>query len=204
MGLIQLPDMKDYWSQDFVCQVPFFSLIFTRKRFYEILWLLHLGTLPQNDNSLRTRTQKVSNFLKYIDDRCREHFIPSQNISVDESVVGFKDKIFITYNPRKPTKWGICLYVLADSATVYSYIYTFIAYHGKITTESLIKPDLPFTSRIVLHLFSNLKESCPNITGYHIFTDHFYTSPTLATELSALKCHLTGTLLSSRKTFQTS
>jgi hypothetical protein len=47
MGLIQLPDMKDYWSQDFVCQVPFFSMTFTGKRFSEICWMLHLETLPQ-------------------------------------------------------------------------------------------------------------------------------------------------------------
>jgi hypothetical protein len=45
---------------------------------------------------------------------------------------------------KKPTKWGIRFYVLAGSAT--SYVCTFIPYHGKITTESLIKPDLPFTS----------------------------------------------------------
>jgi hypothetical protein len=52
MGLIQLPDMKDYWSEDFVCHVPFFSVTFTRKRFFEIFWMLHLETLPKNDNSL--------------------------------------------------------------------------------------------------------------------------------------------------------
>jgi hypothetical protein len=88
--------------------------------------------------------------------------------------------------------WGISIYVLGDSAT--SYIYTFVPYHDKITTESLIKPDLPFTSRIFLQLFNSLRESWSDITGYHIFTDRFYTIPILATELSALKCHLTGTL----------
>jgi hypothetical protein len=56
-----------------------------------------------------------------------------------------KEKIsFITYNPKKPTKWGICVYVLADSAI--SYVCIFIPYHGKITTESLIKPDFSIIS----------------------------------------------------------
>ena len=92
---------------------------------------------------------------------------------------------------------GFRRYVLAGSAS--SYICTFIPYHGKITTDSLIKPDLPFTSRIVLHLYNNLKELWPDIRGHHLFTDRFYTSPTLAKELAALGCHLTGTLLTNRK-----
>jgi hypothetical protein len=62
--------------------------------------MLHLETVPTDDHSLRTRTQELSNFLKYIDARFREHFIPGQNLSVDECVVGFKGKIsFFTYNP---------------------------------------------------------------------------------------------------------
>jgi len=80
--------------------------------------MLHLQTFSISDHSLRTRTQKVSNFLNYLDARFINHFIPGQNLSVDESVVGFKGKVtFITYNPKKPTKWGIRIYVLADSAT---------------------------------------------------------------------------------------
>jgi hypothetical protein len=85
-----------------LCRVPFFGEVFTRKRFLQIFWMLHLETVSTSDQSLRTRTQKVSNFLKYIDARLREHFSPGQNLSVDKSVVGFKGKIsFITYNPKK-------------------------------------------------------------------------------------------------------
>jgi len=50
-------------------------------------------------DSLRTRTQTVSNFLKYINAGYGVHFIPGQNLSVDKSVVGFKGKTsFFTYN----------------------------------------------------------------------------------------------------------
>ena len=98
---------------------------------------------------------------------------------------------------KKPTKWRIRVCVLANSAT--SYVCTFIPYHGKITTESLIKLDLPFISRIVLQLFHNIRQTWPDISGYHIFTDRFYTSPTLASELSKVRCHLTGTIMNNRK-----
>jgi len=33
MGVIHLPYVKDYWSQQFVCRAPFFGEVFTRKRF---------------------------------------------------------------------------------------------------------------------------------------------------------------------------
>jgi hypothetical protein len=42
MGVIHLLYMKDYWSQQFVCGVPFFDEVFTRKRFLQIFWMLHL------------------------------------------------------------------------------------------------------------------------------------------------------------------
>jgi len=58
MGVIHLPYVKGYWSQQFVCRVPFFGEVFTRKRFLQIFWLLHLETVSTSDHSLRTRTQK--------------------------------------------------------------------------------------------------------------------------------------------------
>jgi len=110
MGVIHLPYVKDYWSQQFECRVPSFGEVFTRKHFLKIFWMLHLETVSTSDHSLRTRAQKVSNFLKYIDARFREHFIPGQNLLVDESVVGFKGKIsFITYNPKNQIMGNLCL-----------------------------------------------------------------------------------------------
>ena len=82
---------------------------------------------------------------------------------------------------------------MTDSA----YIVAFVPYYGKYTTDGLVRPDLPFTSRIVLHL-CNMLSSKEYGLGYHIFTDRFYTSPTLCEELRNLS-HLTGTVMPSRK-----
>ena len=121
--------MKDYWSQQFVCSVPSFGEVFTRKRFLQIFWMLHLEAVSTSDHSLRNRTQKVSNFLKYIDARFREHFIPGQNLSVDESVVGVKGKIsFITYNPKNQLNGES---VSMFWQTLPPGVCTFIPYHGK-------------------------------------------------------------------------
>lgn len=44
-------------------------------------------------NDTRISIQRASNFLEYVNSRFSEHFIPGENICVDESVVKFKGKI---------------------------------------------------------------------------------------------------------------
>lgn len=197
MGLIPLKNMQDYWSKESNLHIPFFSNTFRRERFLQIFWMLHLSENVKNQTT-RTRTQKVNNFLKYIESKFQTYYVPTKNISIDESVVKFKGKIsFITYNKNKPTKWGIRIYVLADASN--GYVYSILPYYGSITTEILIRPELPVTSRIVLHLYTTLLNKLPNAEGYHIFCDRYYSSLTLASELLKLKCHFTGTINKNRK-----
>lgn len=111
--------------------------------------MLHLNENVSRNANVRTRIQKVSNFIDYIDGKFQQHFTPDREISIDESVVKFKGKIsFIMYNPKKPTKWGIRIYVLIDIRT--GYIYAMLPYYGSVSTECLICPGLPVSSRIVL------------------------------------------------------
>jgi len=63
--------------------------------------------------------------------------------------------------------------------------------------RTAIRPDLPFTSRFVLHLLQKLQEGCP-AEGRHLYTDRFYTGVDLAAEL-LMKTHTTGTIMSNRK-----
>lgn len=84
----------------------------------QIFRMLHLNKPAQGNATIRTRIPKVSNYLEYLDSKFRQYFIPYKAVAVDESVVKFKGRIaFITYNPNKPTKWGIRIYALADSRT---------------------------------------------------------------------------------------
>jgi hypothetical protein len=56
MGIIGLPNMKDYWSQEWSYHVPFFNDIFSRDRFMQIFWMLHVSPTPPATGQL-TRTQ---------------------------------------------------------------------------------------------------------------------------------------------------
>ncbi|KAL2731764.1 piggyBac transposable element-derived protein 4-like [Vespula squamosa] len=88
-------------------------------------------------------------------------------ICVDESTVKFKGRIsFITYNPKKSTKWGIRIYTLADSNT--DSICSILPY-GSLTTELLVRPDLPVSSKIPIHLHKMLLEKIPGAQD-HICT----------------------------------
>ncbi|XP_011135111.1 piggyBac transposable element-derived protein 4 isoform X2 [Harpegnathos saltator] len=197
MGLINMPSLQDYWARNFYSKIPFFSKIFSRDRFMQIFWALHLETLPRSMN-MTTKTRKISSYLDFLNKKFMEHYIPEKNLSIDESTVGFKGRVsFRTYNMQKPTKWGLRVYILADTRT--SYLYSFVPFYGKITINDLIRPDLSFTNRIVLQLYDNLQKSIPGATGYHIFTDKFYTNPILATELLKQQCFLTGTISINRK-----
>ena len=110
--------------------------------------------------------------------------------------MGFKGRIsFKTYNPQKPTKWGLRVYVLCDSEN--GYISTFEPYFGQPTTANLPYPQMPFTVRIVLHLVDQLLEKADG-SGYHVYTDRFYTSILLANQLLQKQIHLTGTVQKNR------
>ena len=86
---------------------------------------------------------------------------------------------------------------MADANT--GYVYSILPYYGSLTSEDLIRPDLPVSTRIVLELCNKLLDSNPGSTGYHIFTDRYYTSLPLAQELLKLNIHFTGTIQSNRK-----
>lgn len=197
MGLLSEKNLQDCWSKEFNLYVPFYGKIFRRERFFQIFWNLHLNENMKNQD-LRTRVRKVDNFIKYIESKFQEYYIPNKNISIDEAVIKFKGKIgFITYNKNKPTKWGIRMYVLSDATD--AYIYSILPYYGSLTTDNLIRPDLPASSRIVVHLYSSLLKKLPNAKGYHVFCDRYYSSLPLASEMLKLNCHFTGTLNITRK-----
>ncbi|XP_014480528.1 PREDICTED: uncharacterized protein LOC106747479 [Dinoponera quadriceps] len=193
MGTVYVSHIQNYWSKEFETRISFFSKILSQKSFLQIFGMLHLNENASKAQDIRTRVQKVNDFIEYLDEKFREYFVPGKEVSIDEAVVKFKGRIsFITYNPQKPTKWGIRIFVLVDAKS--AYVYGILPYCGKLTSQDLIKPDLPVSSRIVLHLCNKLLHSVPGCAGYHVYTDRYYTSLTLAEELLQMKCHITGTI----------
>lgn len=196
MAVNDRPGVFDYFSRDWLGAMPFFADVFCRSRFLQIHWMFHVAPLSVTKGPVR-RASKVGNILTFIRSQCLLNFIPNKHIAIDESTIGFKGRVaFKMYNPQKPTKWGLRVYVLADCDT--GYIATFEPYYGRETTQILTRPDLPFTCRIVMHLIEKLLEKSRG-SGYHLYTDRYYTGCELACELLKVKVHLTGTVQKNRK-----
>ena len=103
-----------------------------RDRFSLILRFLHL-----NDNSGYRRKgepghdplYKLRPFLTPLIAKFQSAYTLHQQVSVDESMIGFKGRLgFIQYMPKKPTKWGLKAFVLSDACT--GYIYSWHLYTG--------------------------------------------------------------------------
>ena len=59
---------------------------------------------------------KLRPFLEPLVADFQENYTLSKEVCIDESMIGFKGRLsFIQYMPKKPTKWGIQAFVLADS-----------------------------------------------------------------------------------------
>lgn len=194
MALHDRPCIFDYFSTEWVNSVPFFVDVFARYRFLQIHWMLHAAPLNGGGTG---KGAKVQNVMDCVSGKSLEYFIPGPNIAIDESTIAFKGRVSCKmYNPNKPTKWGLRVYVLADSST--GYISAFQPYFGRETTESLARPGSPFTTRIVLHLIDKLLAKW-SFSGFHLYTDRFYTGCSLALQLFQLGVHLTGTIQRNRQ-----
>ena len=169
MGLVQLSDIKDYWSTHTTLNFPFFHSIFSRDRFLQIFRMLHV-----RDKSSTTRWSKIQPFLDCIIPLFQQCLTPRCQPSIDEAMIAFRGRIlFRQYIHGKPEPWGIKAYVLSESAT--GYMYNLIIYYGQET--QLVVTDHNHTANVVLGLISPLVDH-----GYDLYTDGFYTSPLLASE----------------------
>ena len=180
MGIVQLTNLKDYWSTDDTTNFPFFRSVFSRDRFFQIFGMLHVG-----DPDSITKRDKIQPFLDRLCSVFESAYTPSQAIAVDESVVSFKGRVsFRQYLKGKPHPWGIKAFVLSDSKT--GYLQRVCVYYGKET--QLVDNDHPHTVRVV----ETLVEPFHN-KGYDLYVDRFYNSPLLATELKKVGITITGT-----------
>ena len=65
---------------------------------------------------------KIRPFYDELIENFQKYYVPGQDISIDESIIGFKGRLsWIQYMPKKPTKWGIKSWVLAESDTGYAW-----------------------------------------------------------------------------------
>lgn len=199
MGITRRPTVYSYWTKN-SRYIQWFGKMFSRDRFQLILKFFHLV-----DNSLLFEPShpnydpcgRFDVLVKHANTVFQRHYIPNQQLSIDESLVGTHCQSAIKqYIPnKKHHKWGIKFWMLCDSVS--KYCLGFYCYKGAKSTDdkdSVEKYGLGFTVVEKLLLMGNYLNK-----GYHLFTDNFFTSLHLAKSLLKQNTYLTGTIRRNRK-----
>lgn len=105
---------------------------------------------------------KVRPLLDAVVKNFQSSYTPIENLSIDESMVGFKGRLaFLQYMPKKPQKWGMKAWVLADSSK--GYIWNWKLYTGKDVDTS--ESPLGLAHRVVLELLDDDRQGVPHLHG---------------------------------------
>ena len=148
MGMRRQPNMQTYWEREgsfFHCLT--ISNIITREQFKELLRCLHI-TNPNTYAHIKRgdpgydKLQQVQWFVDEIKSVCMKEWSLGKFVTIDEMMVRYKRTYcpIWQYMPKKPEKWRIKVWVLADS--VAKFIYCFEIYCGK-NLEAEVRVEVP-------------------------------------------------------------
>ncbi|GFO36440.1 PiggyBac transposase uribo2 [Plakobranchus ocellatus] len=132
---------------------------------------------------------KVRPILDKINQKSKHHYTPSQNVSIDESMIGMKNRcVFLQYMPNKRhARFGVKKFQLCDTDSN-GYLSHVHLYAGK--DLDVLREEVQ-AHAVVRTL---MQESQFLNKGYRLFTDNFYTKPKTAEFLFANKTALVGTV----------
>ena len=140
------------------------------------------------------RINKVKDTLDLLITNFQTSFNPARNVSVDETMVGFRGRFAAKqYMPAKPTKYDIKAFTLADST--HGYVMNCLVYTGGDTLDVASRTylTLPQPARVVLHLLEQYLDN-----GHTVYTDRYYTSVPLAQALQECSTGFVGTAIKNR------
>ena len=110
-GVVRLSSWQDYFSKLEYGQ-PFFSDMFTVKRWFQIHRYLHFA---DNTKATSDPIYKIRELSEYLKNKLKTLIDPHEYITVDECIVPFKGKVKIRqYIPRKPHTTGIKIFLMND------------------------------------------------------------------------------------------
>ena len=197
MDIIYKPSIPMYWSTNELYHTPIFQKAMSRNWFQLSLKFFHCSdnNNPQYDanDENRDRLYKVRPLIDLLRARCKTVYTPGQNVSVDESLVLFKGRLkFKQFIKTKRARFGIKLYELTTSDGI---TLDFLIYCDRgMFDDDDENEEMPVTERIPVALMQPYLDS-----GRVLFTDNFYTSPSLAKYLKDHNTFLCGTIKTNRK-----
>lgn len=195
MGITKRNIVSTYWSTRKSQKIDFYGGVMAYNKFVLISRMLHVSDVvnekPRGDPDFDPWA-KVRPILSQINETFKYFYTPSQNISIDESMIGMKNRCaYIQFMPNKRhARFGVKKFELCDSN---GYVYHVELYAGK---DFDVTHDEGQAFAVVKQLMevSNLLQK-----GYRLFTDNFYTKVKLAEFLLENNTILCGTIRSNSK-----
>ena len=172
-GLVDVASFQRYWSTMTLYHGLWARSIMSRNRFKAIMGMLHVVDPFTEDD--KDKLRKVRSLVEHFKERCMALYQPYREIAIDERMVKSKHHSGIRqYIKTKPTKWGVKLWVLADSTN--GYTWNFNVYIGRNAEGTQSMNGLAYD--VVMKLITPLLHQ-----GYHLYIDNFYTSVKLVKDL---------------------
>ena len=194
MSLHRLPAINDYWSTEWILSTPYLAEVFPRRRFWQLWSNIHLADnskMPPRSSPTFDKLYKLRPLLDILKASYYDNYHPSQELSVDESMIRFKGRSSLKqYMPLKPIKRGIKVWCC--SCACCGYLCIFQIYTGAGDT-----PERGLAQRVVKDLVF------PHYggMGHVVYADNYFTSLQLCRELLKGQTYLTGTIRPTSKGF---
>ena len=184
MGIDRLPRTEMYWSAGY--QHSTITSIFSRDRFKQLHRYFRIVPAPVAA-APRNPIPHVRALAEKLNSSFAAHFTPTQHLALDEAMVAYKGRSPIKqYIPSKPHRWGYKIYCLASE----DYLLHFEVYEGK--------EDDPSESGATYDTVIRMTQQYQN-QQLILFTDNWFTSPTLMNALKERGIRMCGSVRSNRK-----
>ena len=123
MSVIDLPDIQMYWSEDCLVSGLPIANVMNHSRFEKISQYFHVvdRTGCNHNDPNWDKLHFVRKILDCVNGKLLENYTPHEESSVDEAIIAFRGTLaFRQYMPAKPTKYGINVWMRADSHNGYA------------------------------------------------------------------------------------
>ena len=126
---------------------------------------------------------KIRPLINHLSSKFKRLYTPGQQLSLDEGLCAYKGRwLYLSYNPKKPHKWGVKIFQVCDSNNGYCCRFK-IAAGGSMPVRDL-----------VLDLMQDYLGQ-----GYVLYVDRYYTSVKLFHDLWRHKTAAVGTCMMNRR-----
>ena len=201
-GIVRLPDLEHYWRKTGAAQTPFFGEYMGRNRFTAILRNFHVADdrlNPPYKQEGHKPLAKIEPFMEMIRRNFKSVYKPRRDVSLDEGCCPWKGRLrFKQFNPRKPNRFHIKLFQIAEAKS--GYLVDFAVYTGK---GSCWRPNMTScdaahteTTKTVMTL---AHDAGILWKGHHLYFDNWFSSPALMKELLMKDTYACGTTRANRQ-----